>query len=105
MGMRLVCMAQANATRILAGFRELPSEDRQVLSLEMARTGCDGQYYSASLCPEAARTELGGPALLVYYGPAFLQSLGTDCPMQRLRMLAEVYRSARQLWPVFPNQA
>merc|ERR1712217_591529 len=102
--MRLVCMAQANATRILVGYRELSSEDRQVLSLEMARTGCDNQTYSASLCPESARLELGGPALLIYYGPAFLQSLGTDCPVQRLSVLAEVYRCARQLWPPSRNQ-
>jgi len=45
-----------------------------------------------------------GPALLIYYGPAFLQGLGNDSPVKRLSVLAEIYRSARELWPLSITQ-
>jgi len=97
--MRLLCMAQINAVAIVKAFDQLVEEDREVLSLEMGRTGCACQGYSAGLVPQAASTRLEGPAFLVYYGPAFLQSLGTDSPVGRLAILAEIYRCARTLWP------
>lgn len=100
--MRIVCMAQANAVRCLRAFQELGDDDRAVLSAEMSRTGCSGQSFvegpGASLPSE-------GPALLVYYGPAYLQGLGTDRAAGRLCVLAEVYRRARALWPPRPDEA
>jgi len=97
--MRLACMAQTNAAAVLKAFPELPREDREILSTEMARTGCIGQSFSSDLCPPEVQPCTAGPALLIYYGPAFLQNLGCDCPMTRLGVLAEVYRCARELWP------
>jgi len=70
-----------------------------VLNLEMSRTGCLDQSYSDTLCPSQVREQSEGPAFLVYYGPAFLQSLGSDSPARRLSLLAEIYRCARALWP------
>uniref|UniRef100_A0A7S0F9Y2 Uncharacterized protein n=1 Tax=Pyrodinium bahamense TaxID=73915 RepID=A0A7S0F9Y2_9DINO len=97
--MRLLCMAQMNAERILRGFEELNEEDRDILSVEMSRSGCVGQNYSQELIPGEVCTRPGGPAFLIYYGPAFLQNLGSDPPAQRLAVLAEVYRCARAVWP------
>lgn len=98
--MRLICMAQTNSNKVLAGFDELPADDKEILNIEMARTGCMGQSYSADLIPADLQNEPMGPALLIYYGPAFLQSLGSDNACKRLIVLAEVYRAARSLWPL-----
>jgi hypothetical protein len=98
--MRLICMAQLNSMKVLAGFDELPPDDKEILSVEMARTGCMGQSYSADLTPADVQGNPMGPALLIYYGPAFLQSLGSDSACKRLTVLAEVYRAARALWPL-----
>mmetsp|Transcript_16919 Transcript_16919/g.31578 ORF Transcript_16919/g.31578 Transcript_16919/m.31578 type:complete len:971 (-) Transcript_16919:71-2983(-) len=97
--MRLLCMAQMNARPILKAYDQLPDEDKEVLSVEMARTGCIGQTFGSHICPIAAHTNPVGPALLIYYGPAFLQNLGNDDAVRRLSILAEVYRCARELWP------
>jgi len=97
--MRLLCMAQTNALPVLHGFAELPEEDREILSTEMARTGCIGQSYSADIVPPEVRNNPVGPAFLVYYGPAFLQSLGGESAATRLGVLSEIYRCARALWP------
>ena len=43
---------------------------------------------------------MAGPAFLVYYSPAFLRSLAPAHALEALRLLAEVYRRARQLWPL-----
>uniref|UniRef100_A0A7S4Q5X9 Uncharacterized protein n=1 Tax=Alexandrium monilatum TaxID=311494 RepID=A0A7S4Q5X9_9DINO len=97
--MRLLCMAQMNATRVLQGFEELCDTDKEVLSVEMSRSGCVGQTYSKDIIPLEVHDKPDGPAFLIYYGPAFLQSLGSDSPVQRLAVLAEVYRAARAVWP------
>jgi len=102
--MRLLCMAQTNALPVLHGFAELPEEDREILSTEMARTGCIGQSYSADIVPPEVRNNPVGPAFLVYYGPAFLQNMGMDRPVVKVSMLAEIYRSARALWPAQADQ-
>eukprot|EP00440_Ansanella_granifera_P066560 gb/GFBE01072188.1/.p1 GENE.gb/GFBE01072188.1/~~gb/GFBE01072188.1/.p1 ORF type:complete len:957 (+),score=177.15 gb/GFBE01072188.1/:1-2871(+) len=103
--MRLLCMAQANGQRVVEAFEtDVPPEDKEVLSLEMARTGCAGQSYSSDLVPPELLKRPAGPAFLIYYGPAFLQAIGSDSIGQRLRMLAEVYRCARELWPESPSQ-
>jgi len=101
--MRLLCQAQENAREILRAFDDLSDEDREVLSVEMARTGTLCQSYSAGLVPPDVRNSPAGPAFLVYYGPAFLQSnlgyLGSEQALHRLGVLSEVYRRARELWP------
>lgn len=98
--MRLLCMAQMAAVRVLRDFDLLADDDRKILDVEMARTGCPDQHFSAELAPAEAVQTLAGPAFLIYYGPAFLQNLGNDSAVQRLSVLAEVYRCARELWPV-----
>jgi len=98
--MRLLCMAQANSRTVVDAFNlELPEEDKEVLSVEMARTGCSGQGFSPHLVPSEVISRPAGPAFLIYYGPAFLQALGSDSAVLRLRILAEIYRCARELWP------
>jgi len=61
-----------------------------------------GQKYSESLSPLGEHGQ--GPALLIYYGPAYLQSLGSDNAAIRLSLLAEVYRCVRELWPATIQQ-
>ena len=65
----------------------------QTLGTEMARSGCGAadRYVSAPVA--------GGPAILVYYSPAFLRNLAPDTALIALRILASVYRHARLLWP------
>jgi hypothetical protein len=103
--MRLLCMAQMNAGVVLRAFDEVGLEDRDVLSSEMSLTGCAGQSYSADLCPKEVRDRPCGPAFLVYYGPAFLQKMGNDRAVVKVSMLAEIYRSARVLWPAQEEHA
>jgi len=98
--MRLLCMAQANGRTVVDAFNlELPQEDKEVLSVEMARTGCAGQSFSPTLVPKEILSKPAGPAFVIYYGPAFLQALGSDSAVLRLRILAEIYRCSRELWP------
>jgi len=97
--MRLLCMAQMTALTVLKEFDSLGDEDRETLSSEMARSGCVGQSFSSQLMPKDSASRLEGPAFLVYYGPAFLQNLGNDSAIKRLSVLAEIYRSSRELWP------
>lgn len=97
--MRIFCMAQGNAPALLRAFDKLSEDEREIFSLEMARTGCRDQSYSRNLAPKEAREDLKGPALLIYYGPAFLQALGRDVPLRRLRVLKEIYRCGRTLFP------
>jgi len=93
--LRLVVMAQGNSKLLLKAFRKLPERDRRVLSEELARTGCAGQHYQHD-----AFRDQRGPALLLYYGPAFLQKAGLLDPFGALGILAEVLRQARSLWPL-----
>lgn len=101
--MRLLCMAQLNAAPILEAFDRLSADDAELLSAEMAMTACEGQTYSPDLIPQGSRLMASGPALLIYYGPAFLQRLGSDNPVLRLRLLAQIYRVSRRLWPASPE--
>eukprot|EP00401_Gymnodinium_catenatum_P024772 CAMPEP_0117580604 /NCGR_PEP_ID=MMETSP0784-20121206/65310_1 /TAXON_ID=39447 /ORGANISM="" /LENGTH=888 /DNA_ID=CAMNT_0005380715 /DNA_START=29 /DNA_END=2696 /DNA_ORIENTATION=- len=98
--MRLACMAQQNATRVVAAFSNLCEADREALCTELSRTGCIGQSFSRSLVPLEVVEKLQGPALLMYYSPAFLQNLGNDQAAEKLRVLAEVCRCAREFWPL-----
>ena len=95
--MRLVVQAQMSDKQaaLVAAFNQLMPEDRRVLCDEMARTGCVGQSYRLSQPRKA-----GGPAILVYYSPAFVRSLSPHTAADALRLLAEIYRRARVLWPL-----
>ena len=98
--MRLVVHVQSPAAHatVVEAFNLLPAGDRTTLATEMARTGIDGQAYSADRSPQAQSTA-GGPAFLLYYAPAFLrQSVGNA--LAGLRVLAGVYRAARVLFPL-----
>ena len=44
-----------------------------------------------------------GPTFLVYYSPAFIRNLSPADALPALRILTEVYRRARQLWPLTPT--
>jgi len=102
--MRLMCMAQMNAPQVLKAYALLSSEDQEVLNTEMARTGCMGQSFSSKYSPKSVLSSPMGPAILIYYGPAFLQNLGNDNATERLGILAEIYRCARELWPASIDQ-
>ena len=97
--MRLVVQAQASHEQhsVLEAFDRLSEEDKKVLIDEMSLTGCAGQSYSTA--PPRPPGEGTGPAFLVYYSPAFVRSVAKDDGAAALRMLAEVYRQARHLWP------
>jgi len=103
--LRLLCMAQTNSEPLLKALALLSKEDLEVLCAELSRTGCLGQSFSAPLVPKSVRATPQGPAFLVYYGPAYLQSLGSDDPVFRLGVLAEVFRLARSMWPASAEEA
>ena len=116
--MRLILHAQEPRLQrqVADALDHLPTADCETLGLEMALTGVEGAAHAAT--PNA----IGGPAFLVYYGPAFIRrAAGEQMALMAaekgnkavaaaadishgatriaLRMLAEVYRAARQLWP------
>jgi len=99
--LRLVIMAQGDSLNLLKAFHELDGSDRLVLETELAIPGCVGQHYARETQPEDAR----GPAILVYYGPALLQRVGKQNPHVALKVLAEVFRQARVLWPFSQSAA
>jgi len=98
--MRLVVQAQERPLQesVHAAFKRLPAEDRQVLSAEMSLTGIAGQQYRRG-------GSLVGPAFLVYYSPAFLRTASATDAGGALRVLAEVYRQARAMWPASASSA
>jgi hypothetical protein len=97
--MRLVLMSQGDSLEILRQFDRLSIEDQSVLGQEMACTGCKGQQFRADdLAGMPTRGK--GPALLVYYGPALMQKAGKKDPQGALRILSEVYRQTRELYPL-----
>jgi len=93
--LRIAVMAQSDEGSVEA-YKSLPLSDRQCLALELARTGCAGQRYSTTPSVGA------GPAFLIYYGPALLQKNAESprCFRIALRVMAEVLRKARALWPL-----
>jgi len=100
--MRLVIQAQEPAKQkaILSAFTGIPREDQRILAEEMSRTGLLNQQY------ELSRVEKkGGPSVLVYYSPAFVRQLTPDNAKDALRLLAEVYRRSRSLWPLRPDDS
>jgi hypothetical protein len=90
-------MTQACDDRVVDAFQALSAEHRRLLATELALTGCDGQFFSQ--CPDAR----GGPAILIYYGPALMQKNKEADPERlcaTLLLLTEVLRVTRTLWPL-----
>ena len=100
--MRLVLQAQTPEKQqaVMRAYRALPRDDLAVLREEMARTGIANQTFVAA---PASKGGVSGPAFLVYYSPAFLRTLAPANALEALRLLAEVYRRARSLWPLRPT--
>jgi len=100
--MRLSLQAQTadKQEAVLAAFDALDQAEQRLLSEEMARSGIAGQRFNRG--PEFGDTVVG-PAFLVYYSPAFLRNLAPLDALPALRILAEVYRRARHLWPLRPS--
>ncbi|CAK9074275.1 Mitogen-activated protein kinase kinase kinase 3 [Durusdinium trenchii] len=98
--MRLVLMAQGDSVEILRQFKQLPKSDANILTKDGTFRGCPGQSYS---CDDSR--EVRGPAILVYYAPALMQKAGRKNPYGALRILAEVFRQARALWPLSDSDA
>lgn len=103
--LRLVLMAQGDSVELLKQFDNLDDESRVLLSEEMAVTGAEGQSFEREPL-RGTRFEKCGPALLVYYGPALMQKAGRKDPKAAMKILAEVFRRARELWPLttVPNE-
>jgi len=97
--LRLVVMAQGDSERILGALKSLPQEDLEVLNTELARTGCKDQAYLLERQSELDQQK-GGPAILIYYAPALMQKAGKTEPKLALRILAEIFRQARAMWPL-----
>mmetsp|Transcript_31167 Transcript_31167/g.85394 ORF Transcript_31167/g.85394 Transcript_31167/m.85394 type:complete len:1301 (-) Transcript_31167:128-4030(-) len=97
--MRLVVMAQVeNPSLVVDAYHALSLDDLDCLDTELSRTGCDGQRFQRHVVG-------GGPAFLVYYGPALLQrhNKSKEALEQALHALCVVLRGARALWPVSPK--
>ena len=97
--LRLASMTQ-DGPSVVAAYYGHKSDDKRLLAVEMSHTGCLGQLYRCR-CDENPATA-GGPAILVYYGPALVQRYAFDLINLRLALvaLAEVYRAGRRLWPL-----
>jgi hypothetical protein len=95
--MRLALMAQGFEHAAVAALEGLPSQDRDLLATEMARTGLQAQFASA---PAEVCERPVGPALLVYYAPALIQTAGPEHVGGALLVLAAVFRAARDLFPL-----
>jgi len=96
--MRLVVMSQGDVNSVLQSFSELPPYDQEILGEELALTGCADQSFASR--PSKPR----GPAILIYYGPALMQKAGSSDPFNTMRVLAEVFRQARRLWPLIEGK-
>jgi hypothetical protein len=105
--MRLVMMAQGDSEALLKAFNDLSEADSDVISEEMALTGCKDQIFDCERNGDANWTGSAGskgPAFLIYYGPALMQRAGRQDPTKAMNILAEVFRQARSIWPLTPKQ-
>ena len=99
--MRLIAQVQdlPLRQRLLGAWPKLDPDDAEILSFEMALTGCPGQNY------EAHPHKQGGPAFLIYYSPAFMRTAVRQDALEGLRMLADIYRQVRAMWPFSESAA
>lgn len=95
----MILMAQGDSQSLVRTFTLLNEEDQRVIAEEMALTGCADQRYECDTSLDS-RTVGKGPAILVYYGPAFLQKNHRTDPKISLQILAEIFRQARDFWPL-----
>jgi hypothetical protein len=94
--MRLAVMSHGDHS-VVSAFHEQEKADKALLAHELALTGAEGQNFSTAM------GSTGGPALLVYYGPALLQrnvKCFEDLTLA-LWVLCQVLRAARRLWPLW----
>ena len=105
--MRLLIQCQDHAKqRLLQGaFDLMPQEKRTLLANELSLTGVAGERFMTA----AGQGSCAGPAMLIYYMPAYLRNC---CAHKRaeeasyaLAVLAEVLRAARALWPLDESDA
>lgn len=101
--LRLVVMAQGDSQQILRALQNSAVEDVDVLNRELALTGCKDQLFALERPPEGAVAM--GPAILIYYAPALMQKAGRTDPIAALRILSELFRQARQFWPLLPSNS
>ncbi|CAK0839646.1 unnamed protein product [Prorocentrum cordatum] len=96
--MRLALMAQGFERAAVAALKALPPQDRGVLAIELARTGLQAQFASApaELRGPAAgpAAPAAGPALLVYYGPALIQTAEPE--LREARRFARAHQMVRE---------
>lgn len=97
---RLVVMAQGSSEKVLAAFHNLNEDDKQVLSVELARTARIGQSFQLD-----AEVPEGGPTFLIYYAPALMQKNSSSNAEGALKVLAEIFRQARNMWPLQEERA
>ena len=89
--LRLAVQVQGSeaALRIAHACRVLEPADRDVLAKEMALSGVVGQTYASS-------EHRGGPAFLIYYGPAAVRGLAQEDAVFALRVLAKIHEYRRE---------
>lgn len=99
--MRLIAQVQhlPLQQRLVSAWPGMEADDAAVLCFEMSLTGAPGQSY------ERHKSQQGGPSFLVYYSPAFMRTATRHDAAAGLRMLAEIYRQARSLWPFSPSDS
>ena len=107
--MRLVIGAQEEACQsgIFEAFtKQLSKPEKHLLSCEMALSGVKGKRFKVSPGEEELGGDSHGPTFLVYYAPQFMRQAGRSKEYAgALRVLAEVYRQARSLWPLCKEHA
>uniref|UniRef100_A0A7S2LSF5 Uncharacterized protein n=1 Tax=Zooxanthella nutricula TaxID=1333877 RepID=A0A7S2LSF5_9DINO len=92
--MRVMLMAQGATPQVMAAWGQQNPEDFNTIAEEMALTGLKDQVYEQEPMPAQ------GPAILVYYCPAFVQRAGQSHPDSTLQILAQVFRKTREIWPL-----
>jgi hypothetical protein len=100
--LRLVIMAQGDSRRILNAFQALQPQDREQLETELAITGCEAQCFQRE--SSKMRCAPAGPAILIYYAPAFMQKAGAVDPLGTMTLLADIFRQARIFFPLQTSQ-
>eukprot|EP00913_Durusdinium_trenchii_P032159 g30113.t1 len=123
--LRLVVMAQGDSQQILRALQNSAVEDcsKRNMFRQLALTGCKDQLFALERPPEGAVAM--GPAILIYYAPALMQKALADTamldepperlrsklqagrtdPIAALRILSELFRQARQFWPLLPSNS
>jgi len=104
--MRLTLQSQTpdKQKALLKAYGQLPVGDQHLLANEMARTGIEGQTFSRGPAGLGKDGLVEGPSFLVYYSPAYLRNFLPADALPALKILAEVYRRSREVWPLKPTK-